>query len=115
MDILKHFPHLPKLSLGRDSDITCYTYISMPKLKLNIFQRIYKSLKTPWLPVNYLILGFLIGLEEQYIDFKAKQTVDDAIKKYKKENVFTKVTKPEVVMRETDSGWEMSIGDVDKK
>ncbi len=86
----------------------------MPKLKLNSFQRIYKSLKTPWLPVNYLILGFLIGLENQYIEIKAKQTVDDAIKKYKKD-VFTKATKPEVVMKKTDSGWEMSIGDVDKK
>jgi len=31
----------------------------MSKLKLNSFKRIYKSLKTPWLPVNYLILGFL--------------------------------------------------------
>ena len=86
----------------------------MPKLKLNSFQRIYKSLKTPWFPINYLILGFLIGIESQYIELKAKQTVDDAIENYKKD-VFTKVTKPEVVMKKTESGWEMSIGDVDKK
>lgn len=101
--------------MGRgDRDITYNTYNSMSKLKLNSFQRIYKSLKTPFLPVNYLILGFLIGLENQYIEYKTKQTVDDAIEKYKKD-VFTKVTKPQVVMKKTDGGWEMSIGDVDKK
>tara|TARA_A200000159_G_scaffold647_1_gene703 strand:- start:164 stop:334 length:171 start_codon:yes stop_codon:yes gene_type:complete len=56
----------------------------------------------------------LIGIENQYIELKAKQTVDDAIENYKKD-VFTKATKPEVVMKKTESGWEMSIGDVDKK
>tara|TARA_B100000963_G_scaffold162677_1_gene141390 strand:+ start:91 stop:351 length:261 start_codon:yes stop_codon:yes gene_type:complete len=86
----------------------------MPKLKLNTFKRIYKSLKTPWTPINWLILGYLIGLEEQYIHFKTKHTVDEAIDEYNA-NVSTKVTKPEIVMKKTEDGWEMSIGEVDKK
>ena len=86
----------------------------MPKLKLERFRKIYKSLKTPWKPLNWLILGYLIGIEDKYIELRSKQTVDDSIKKYKKD-WYTKDTKPEVVMKKTDSGWEMSIGDVDKK
>ena len=86
----------------------------MPKLKLNSFRRIYKSLKTPWTPINWLILGYLIGLEKQYINLKAKQTVDEAIAKYNA-TISTKETKPEIVMKEVDGRWEMSIGQVDKK
>ena len=86
----------------------------MPKLKLNSFRRIYKSLKTPWTPINWLILGYLIGLEKQYINLKAKQTVDEAIAKYNA-TIFTKETKPEIVMKEVDGRWEMSIGQVNKK
>ena len=86
----------------------------MPKLKLNSFRRIYKSLKTPWTPINWLILGYLIGWEEQYINFKTKHTVDKAIAKYNA-TVSTKETKPEIVMKEVDGGWEMSIGQVGKK
>ena len=86
----------------------------MPQLKLERFRKLYKSLKTPWKPLNWLILGYLIGIENKYIELKSKQTVDDAIKKYKKD-WYIKDTKPEVVMKKTDTGWEMSIGDVDKK
>ena len=86
----------------------------MPKLKLDRFRRIYKSLKTPWKPLNWIILGYLIGLEQQYISIRTKQTVDEAISNYKKE-VLDVVKKPTVVMKKTDDGWEMSIGEVDKK
>ena len=86
----------------------------MPRLKLNTFRRIYKSLKTPWTPINWLILGYLIGLEEQYIRIKTEHTVDKAIADYKA-SVSTKVTKPEIVTKKTKDGWEMSIGQVDKK
>ena len=86
----------------------------MPQLKLERFRKLYKSLKTPWKPLNWLILGYLIGIEDKYIELRSKQTVDDAIKKYKKD-WYIKDTKPEVIMKKTDSGWEMSIGDVDKK
>jgi hypothetical protein len=86
----------------------------MPKLKLDRFRRIYKSLKTPWKPLNWIILGYLIGIEQQYISIRTKQTVDEAISNYKKE-VLDVVKKPTVVMKKTDDGWEMSIGEVDKK
>ena len=86
----------------------------MPKLKLDRFRRIYKSLKTPWKPLNWIILGYLIGIEQEYINIRTKQTVDEAISNYKKE-VLDEVKKPTVVMKKTDDGWEMSIGEVDKK
>ena len=86
----------------------------MPKLKLERFRRIYKSLKTPWKPLNWIILGYLIGIEQQYISIRTKQTVDEAINNYKKQ-VLDEVKKPTVVMKKTDDGWEMSIGEVDKK
>tara|TARA_B000000609_G_scaffold86149_1_gene65279 strand:- start:231 stop:491 length:261 start_codon:yes stop_codon:yes gene_type:complete len=86
----------------------------MPRLKLNTFRRIYKSLKTPWTPINWLILGYLIGLEEQYINFKTERTVDKAIADYNA-NTSTKVTKPKIVTKKTSDGWEMSIGQVDEK
>ena len=86
----------------------------MPKLKLDRFRRIYKSLKTPWKPLNWIILGYLIGIEQQYISIRTKQTVDEAISNYKKE-VLDEVKKPTVVMKKTDDGWEMSIGEIDKK
>jgi len=86
----------------------------MPKLKLDRFRRIYKSLKTPWKPLNWIILGYLMGIEQQYISIRTKQTVDEAINNYKKE-VLDEVKKPTVVMKKTDDGWEMSIGQVDKK
>ena len=53
-----------------------------PTLKLRIFQDIHSKFKNPpWL--GFLVLGFLIGLEERYINWKTKLTVDTAIKNYK--------------------------------
>ena len=57
----------------------------MPRLKLERFRKIYKSLKTPWKPLNWLILGYLIGIENRYIEIVSKQTVDTAIKNYQVE------------------------------
>ena len=54
-------------------------------LKLNTFKNLYKSLKTPWKPLNWIILGYLIGIENRYIDFVSKATVDKAIKDYKEQ------------------------------
>ena len=79
----------------------------MPKLKLERFRKIYKSLKTPWKPLNWLILGYLIGIEQRYIDIVSKQTVDTAIKNYLAE-VEDKSYQTEVVEHEDGS---MSIGD----
>ena len=52
------------------------------KLKINHFKKLYKSLKTPFPPINFLILGMLIGLENRWINLKSKQTVDKAIEDY---------------------------------
>ena len=52
------------------------------KLKINHFKELYKSLKTPFPPINFLILGMLIGLENRWITYKAEQTVDKAITDY---------------------------------
>ena len=84
----------------------------MPKLKLNTFKKLYKSLKTPWKPINWIILGYLIGIENRYIELKSAHEVDNAIKKYKAEH-YEPVKQPEVRMKKTDTGWEMSIGDID--
>ena len=47
-----------------------------------MFQDIHSKFKNPpWL--GFLVLGFLIGLEERYISWKTKLTVDQAIKNYK--------------------------------
>ena len=54
-------------------------------LKLSTFKNLYKSLKTPWKPLNWIILGYLVGIESRYIDIISKQTVDTAIKNYKKQ------------------------------
>ena len=80
----------------------------MPKLKLERFRKIYKSLKTPWKPLNWLILGYLIGIEQRYIDIVSKQTVDTAIKDYKKQ-IEIKVVTPEIVKHDDGS---ISIGDM---
>ena len=57
------------------------------KLKINHFKELYKSLKTPFPPINFLILGMLIGLEQRWINLKAEQTVDKAIEDYKSKMV----------------------------
>ena len=85
----------------------------MPKLKLERFRKLYKSLKTPWKPLNWLILGYLIGIENRYIELKTAHAVDVAVRKFKAEYEHA-TTKPTVKMKKTESGWEMSIGDVDE-
>ena len=75
-----------------------------PTLKLRMFQDIHSKFKNPpWL--GFLVLGFLIGLEERYISWKTKVTVDKAIKNYK-ETTEEKDVKPQVI--EHDDG-SMSI------
>ncbi len=76
-----------------------------PTLKLQIFRDIHSKFKNPpWL--GFLVLGFLIGLEERYITWKTKLTVDEAIKNYK-EATEEKEVKPKVVEHEDGS---ISIG-----
>ena len=73
------------------------------KLKINHFKELYKSLKTPFPPINFLILGMLIGLENRWITFKTEQTVDKAITDYMAEfdepcNIYN------AVVEETEDG-----------
>ena len=65
-----------------------------------MFQDIHSKFKNPpWL--GFLVLGFLIGLEERYINWKTKLTVDEAIKNYK-EATEEEDVKPQVI--EHDDG-----------
>ena len=78
-------------------------------LKLERFRKLYKSLKTPWKPLNWLILGYLVCIENRYIEIVSKQTVDKAIKDYMIDHP------PEVykaVVKEHEDG-SISIGDID--
>ena len=73
----------------------------MPRLKLERFRKLYKSLKTPWKPLNWLILGYLIGIEDRYITIVSKQTVDTAIEDYLDE---VRDEKYQAVVERTEDG-----------
>jgi hypothetical protein len=54
-----------------------------PKLLLNEFQVLYKILKRglpPW--ASFLLLGFLVWVEERFIQQRVTATVDEAIEEY---------------------------------
>ena len=74
------------------------------KLKINHFKELYKSLKPPFPPLNFLILGMLIGLENRWINLKTQQTVDMAIDEYhtKMDELSEPVYK--AVVEETEDG-----------
>ena len=57
----------------------------MTKLKTGKFKKLYKLLKTKFNPVNWLILGFLVGIEDEYLTLSIKQNLDDAIARYKRD------------------------------
>ena len=79
-------------------------------LKLSTFKNLYKSLKTPWKPLNWIILGYLVGIESRYIDIISKQTVDKAIEDYLDE-VEDKMYEPVVDYSASETGLlYMSIG-----
>ena len=74
------------------------------KLKINHFKELYKSLKTPFPPINFLILGMLIGLEQRWINLNAEQTVDKAIEDYKSKMVDYDENVYKAVVEETEDG-----------
>ena len=76
----------------------------MNKLKINHFKELYKSLKTPFPPINFLILGMLIGLENRWINLKAEQTVDKAIDDYKSKMVDYDQNIYRDIVEETEDG-----------
>ena len=75
------------------------------KLHINHFKELYKSLKTPFPPINWLILGMLVGLEQRWVNLKAEQTVDMAIDEYhlKMDELSEPVYK--AVIEECEDGW----------
>ena len=76
----------------------------MNKLKISHFKELYKSLKTPFPPINFLILGMLIGLENRWINLKAEQTVDKAIDDYKSKMVDYDQNIYRAIVEETEEG-----------
>jgi len=77
----------------------------MDKLKINHFKELYKSLKTPFPPINFLILGMLMGLEQRWIHLKTKQTVDMAIDEY--HDKMDELSEPvyKAVIKEVEDGY----------
>ena len=74
------------------------------KLKINHFKKLYKSLKTPFPPINFLILGMLIGLENRWINLKSEQAVDKAIEDYKSKMVDYDQNIYRAIVEETEDG-----------
>ena len=81
----------------------------MKHLHTGQFKQVYKEVKTPLPLVNFLILGFLVWLEQLYLDYTIKANLDSAIDDYHKQ-MDTAIT-PEVIEHEDGS---FSIGDVDR-
>jgi hypothetical protein len=67
----------------------------MERLKTNDFQRLYE-LSSSWPQVlRFLWLGFLVYLEERFIDVKTEAAIDQAIKEYEdKEDPVLVVSEP---------------------
>lgn len=73
------------------------------QLKLNEFKELHKALTRglpPWF--SFLVLGFLVWVEEKFIDIRIKTEVDKAIKKYEQIDP-PKVVIPPPVYSETGS------------
>ena len=74
----------------------------MTKLKTGKFKKLYKLLKTPFTPLNWLILGFLVGVEDQYIELSIKQNLDSEIHRYKEEQARLYSNKKNIVYDKDD-------------
>ena len=87
------------------------------KLHISHFKELYKSLKTPFPPINWLILGMLVGLEQRWVNLKAKQTIDVAVEDYhdQMDELDEKVYK--AVVEETEDGFTIGYfpGEADDK
>ena len=54
-------------------------------LHTGLFKRIYKDVKTPIPYINFLILGLLVWIEEEYLTYSIKSNLDSAISDYHKQ------------------------------
>ena len=57
----------------------------MKHLHTGQFKQVYKEVKTPLPHLNFLILGFLVWLEQLYLDYTVKANLDSAIDDYHKQ------------------------------
>ena len=57
----------------------------MKHLHTGLFKRIYKDVKTPIPYINFLILGLLVWIEKDYLDYTIKSNLDSAIDDYHKQ------------------------------
>jgi predicted negative regulator of RcsB-dependent stress response len=76
------------------------------ELKLNEFKALHKWLTRnmpDWLA--FLVLGFLVWVEEKFINQRIKTEIDSAIKEYKKEEEKVNPSTPIPVYSETGSGF----------
>ena len=73
-------------------------------LKLNEFKALHKALTRnmpPWF--SFLVLGFLVWVEEKFIDIRIKTEVDEAIKEYETLHLPVEVVVAPPVYSETGS------------
>jgi hypothetical protein len=74
------------------------------ELKLNEFKELYKRLQQllpDW--ALFLVHKWLVWIENKYIDIPVKQTVDNAIKEYMKEEEIVNPSVPDPLYSETGS------------
>ena len=76
------------------------------QLKLNEFKALHK-----WLTQNmpdwlaFLVLGFLVWVEERFINQRIKTEIDSAIKEYEKEEEVVNPSVPDPLYSETGDGF----------
>ena len=72
------------------------------QLKLNEFKKLYAEL-TKRMPewFSFLVLGFLVWVEERFINQRIKTEVDSAIKEYMKEEEIVNPSMPDPLYSET--------------
>jgi hypothetical protein len=76
------------------------------QLKLKTFRDLYAGL-TRGLPdwLAFLVLGFLVWVEERFINQRIRTEVDGAIKEYKKEEEVVNPSVPDPLYSETGDGF----------
>jgi hypothetical protein len=78
--------------------------VTEPKLLLNEFKTLHRVLSRglpPW--ASFLVLGFLVWVEEKFIDYRVTTTVDEAIEEYETLHLPKEGVIPPPVYSETGS------------
>ena len=78
----------------------------MTKLRLNEFKTLYRVLRRGWPDwAAFLLLGFLVWVEEKTIRARVTNTVNEAIEEYETLHSPPEVVVPPPVYSETGSGF----------